>query len=261
MPEHTSFVSYLLALFPALGHNAHLFGQMLISKEPVAEHHLEPALTALLVMLLIIGLALAVRPKLKNVGEAVVPETKLSLRTFLEVFVGSFYNISKDIMGARRARLYFPLIGTCALFIFFANVLGLIPGLLPPTASLNITLGCALFVFVYYNYLGFKENGFGYVKHLFGPWLGPAGIIINLLIFLVEGLSVFVIRPATLAVRLMINMTVDHLVVGTFLGIFALFVPLPAMVLGVIVIVVQTLVFCLLSSVYIALSTEHEEHH
>jgi F-type H+-transporting ATPase subunit a len=50
-------------------------------------------------------------------------------------------------------------------------------------------------------------------------------------------------------------------VVGTFLGIFALFVPLPAMVLGIIVIVVQTLVFCLLSSVYIALSTEHEEHH
>lgn len=261
MPEHTSFVSYLLGLFPALGHNAHLFGQMMLSKEPVAEHHLEPLLTALLVMLLIIGLALAVRPKLKNVGEAVVPETKLSLRTFLEVFVGSFYNITKDIMGAKRARRYFPLIGTCALFIFFANLLGLVPGMLPPTSSLNITLGCALFVFCYYNYQGLKENGFGYIKHLFGPWLGVPYLPINVIIFLVESLSVFVIRPMTLALRLMINMTVDHLVVGTFLGLFALFVPLPAMLLGVIVIVVQTLVFCLLSSVYISLSTEHEEHH
>ncbi len=261
MPEHTSFVSYLLGLFPALGHNAHLFGRMLMSKEAVSEHHLEPLTTSLLVMLLIIGLALAVRPKLKDVGEAVVPETKLSLRTFLEVFVGRFYDITKDIMGPRRARKYFPLIGTCALFIFFANVLGLVPGLLPPTASLNITLGCALFVFVYYNYQGLKENGFGYIKHLFGPWLGAPYVVINLIIFVVEALSVFVIRPMTLALRLMINMTVDHLVVSTFLGLFALFVPLPAMVLGVIVIVVQTLVFCLLASVYLALSTEHEEHH
>ncbi|HEU4408305.1 MAG TPA: F0F1 ATP synthase subunit A [Polyangiaceae bacterium] len=254
-------MSYLLQLFPALGHNAHLFGQMLLSKQPVSEHHLEPLMTAFLVMLVIMLLGLLVRPALKDVGQAVVPETKLSLRTFLEVFVGRFYDIAKDIMGPRRARKYFPLIGTCALFIFFANVLGLVPGLLPPTASLNITLGCALFVFLYYNYQGLKENGFGYIKHLFGPWLGAAYIPINVIIFLVEALSVFVIRPMTLALRLMINMTVDHLVVGTFLGLFALLVPLPAMILGVIVIVVQTLVFCLLSSVYLALSTEHEEHH
>jgi F-type H+-transporting ATPase subunit a len=261
MPEHTSFLSYLLALFPALQHNAQLFGRMLLSGDPVAEHHIEPMFGALLVVLLIIGLALAVRPKLKQVGDAVVPETRLSLRTFLEVFVGFFYDITKDIMGQKRARRYFPLIGTCALFIFFSNAFGLIPGLVPPTSSLNVTLGCALLVFLYYNYQGFKENGFGYIKHLFGPWLGPFGILINILIFIVEGLAVFVIRPATLAIRLMVNMAVDHLVVATFLTLFALLVPLPAMVLGVIVVVVQTFVFCLLSSVYIALSTEHEEHH
>ena len=64
----------------------------------------------------------------------------------------------------------------------------------------------------------------------------------------------------TLSVRLMLNMAVDHLLAGIFLGLFALLVPVPVMFLGVIVILVQTLVFTLLSSIYIALATEHEEH-
>jgi len=69
------------------------------------------------------------------------------------------------------------------------------------------------------------------------------------------------VRPITLAVRLMINMAVDHLIAGIFIGLVALFLPIPAMILGVIVIVVQTIVFTLLTSVYIGLATEHEEHH
>ena len=260
MPEHTSFLTYLFTIFPALGQNAHGFGHMLLSGEPVEAHHLEPVATSLLVVLFLVGAALTVGTMAKNLRQSVPPETHLSLRTFFEIFIGYFYGLARDVMGEQKARTYFPVIGTSALVIFFSNALGLLPGFLPPTSNLNVTLGCALFVYLFFNYYGFKENGFGYVKHLFGPWLGPLGIPINLLIFLVEALSVFVIRPATLAIRLMINMAVDHLVVGTFLGLFALLVPIPAMVLGVIVIIVQTLVFCLLSSVYIKLATEHEEH-
>ena len=63
--------------------------------------------------------------------------------------------------------------------------------------------------------------------------------------------------------RLMVNIAVDHLLASVFLGLVAIFVPLPVMMLGLIVIVVQTLVFCLLSSIYIGLATEHHhaEHH
>ena len=259
MPEHTSFISYLLKIFPALGHNAAAFGTLVLSGKPVGESHVEASLTAILVALFVVVLAFVTKAKLAETEQAVVPEDKLSLRTFVELFIGFFYGIAKDVMGPKRAKRFFPIIGTCALFIFFSNLLGLIPGMEPPTSSLNVTAGCAILVFLLFNYYGIRENGAGYFKHLFGPWLGPAGIPINILIFFVELLSLCV-RPITLAVRLMINMAVDHLIGSIFIGLVALFLPIPALILGVIVILVQTLVFCLLTSVYVGLATEHEEH-
>jgi F-type H+-transporting ATPase subunit a len=59
----------------------------------------------------------------------------------------------------------------------------------------------------------------------------------------------------------MVNIAADHLIASVFAGIVAVLLPLPAMFLGLIVIVVQTLVFCLLSCIYIGLATEHAEHH
>ena len=65
----------------------------------------------------------------------------------------------------------------------------------------------------------------GYIKHLAGPvwYLAP-------LIFPVEVISLCV-RPVTLSVRLMLNMAVDHLILGIFLGFLAVLVPLPVMLL------------------------------
>jgi F-type H+-transporting ATPase subunit a len=68
------------------------------------------------------------------------------------------------------------------------------------------------------------------------------------------------VRPVTLAVRLMLNLSVDHLILGTFTGLVALVVPLPLMALGCLVVLIQTLVFTLLTTVYISLATEHEHH-
>ena len=80
------------------------------------------------------------------------------------------------------------------------------------------------------------------------------------LIFPIEVISTCV-RPVTLSIRLMLNIGVDHLVASIFLGLIALFVPVPLMFLAIIVIVVQTLVFCLLSCIYIGLATEKADHH
>jgi F-type H+-transporting ATPase subunit a len=260
MPEHKSFISDLLHFFPALGENASTFGKLVLSGQPVNEGHVEAELTAILVALFILAIAFITRSRLADVKTAVIPEDKLSLRTFVELFIGYFYGLARDVMGPKRAKQFFPIIGTCALFIFFSNVLGLIPGMEPPTSSLSVTMGCAILVFGLFNFYGIRENGSAYFKHLFGPWLGPAGIPINALFFFVELLSLCV-RPITLAVRLMINMAVDHLIGTIFIGLVALFVPVPALILGVIVILVQTLVFSLLTCVYIGLATEHEEHH
>jgi F-type H+-transporting ATPase subunit a len=80
------------------------------------------------------------------------------------------------------------------------------------------------------------------------------------LIFVIEVISLCV-RPITLAVRLMLNMAVDHLIVAIFLGLIGVVIPLPAMILTIVVVVVQTLVFALLTSIYIGLATEPAEHH
>jgi F-type H+-transporting ATPase subunit a len=162
-------------------------------------------------------------------------------------------------MGPKRAKRYFPLVGSLACFILFSNALGLIPGFVPPTSNWNITMGCALVVFFAFNYYGFKENGVGYVKHLFGPYIGWWGIPINLLLFVIETVSTL-IRPLTLSIRLMLNMAVDHLLVTLTLGMIALFLPVPVLVLSTLVVIVQVMVFCLLTSIYIALATEHDEH-
>jgi len=258
MPEHTTFFSYLIARFPALGQNMHLFGKSLFGK-PVDAHGAEPLLASVFVMLLLIVLAFAVRSKLVDYDKSVVPETKLTLRTFFEVYIGFWYGTMRDMMGPKRAKRYFPLIGSLACFIIFSNALGLIPGFAPPTSNWNITMGCALVVFVMFNYYGIKENGLGYIKHLFGPYIGWWGIPINILLFVIELVSTL-IRPLTLSIRLMLNMAVDHLLVSLTLGMVALFLPIPVLILGTLVVIVQVMVFCLLTSIYISLATEHEDH-
>jgi F-type H+-transporting ATPase subunit a len=258
MPEHTSFISYLIAQFPALEQNMSVFGRSFFG-EPVTAHALEPLVSSFLIMLLLVGLALVIRTQLVDHDKSIIPDAKLTPRTFLEVFVGFWYGTMKDMMGPKRAKRYFPLVGSLACFILFANALGLIPGFTPPTSNWNITMGCAVVVFVMFNYYGIRENGLGYFKHLFGPYIGWLGIPINLLLFVIETVSML-IRPLTLSVRLMLNMAVDHLLVSVTLGMVALFLPVPVLVLSTLVVIVQVVVFCLLTSIYITLATEHEEH-
>lgn len=260
MPEHTSFLSYLIAMFPALGENMHHFGNSLFGK-PVSSHGAEPLVASLLVVLVLIALAFKAKAAVADYDKSVIPDETLSLRTFFEIFVGYFYGMMKDMMGPKRAKKFFPVVGTAACFVLFSNVLGMIPGFLPPTSSWNITFGCSLVVLAAFTYYGLKENGMGFITHLAGPWMGWAMLPINILIFAIEFISTFIIRPVTLSIRLMLNIAVDHLLLSILLGIFALFVPIPIMILGTLVAVVQVLVFCLLTSIYIALATEgHEDH-
>jgi F-type H+-transporting ATPase subunit a len=261
MPEHTSFLSYLIAMFPALGENMRNFGETFIGHKPVDAHGAEPLVASVLVVAILTALALNVKGQLEQHETAVIPDEKLTLRTFFEIFIGYFYGMMKDIMGPTRAQRFFPVVGTAACFILFSNVLGMIPGFLPPTASWNVTAGCALISLGAFTYYGLREQGMEFIKHLAGPWMGPAMLPINILIFAIEFLSTFIIRPITLSIRLMLNIAVDHLLLSIVLGICTLFLPIPIMILGSLVAVVQVLVFCLLTSIYIGLATEgHEDH-
>ncbi|HLV65187.1 MAG TPA: F0F1 ATP synthase subunit A [Polyangiaceae bacterium] len=256
MPEHSSWLTFLLAhMRDTLEHNAQALGQSVVGGHEPSWQSFEPIFAAVFIALLLILMALRVRSRLRNVDEAIIPEERLTLRTFMEAFLSYFYDLAKSVMGPERAKKYFPVIGTAALFVFFSNVMALVPGMPVATSSLNITLGSALVVFLLFNIYGLMAQGPGYLKHLAGPvwWLAP-------LLFPLEVLSLC-IRPVTLAIRLMVNMAADHVMLGLFLGMVALFLPIPVMLLGALVVVVQTLVFTLLTCIYIGLATEgHDEH-
>lgn len=285
MPKHTTWLSYFLGWIEGFSStNKHpdpskmplnpatlgdgILGKALLDppdpKLPHAPHawqptwhSFEPIIASLLYIVVFILLALMVRSKLRNVRESVVPGDRFTLTTVFEIFFGYFYTLTKDVMGQERARQHFPLIGASAAFIIFSNLMGLLPGFGSPTANLNITFGCAVVVFVVFNYHGFRVNGMAYLAHMAGPkwYLAP-------LIFTIEVISTFM-RVLTLSIRLMVNIAVDHLLASTFIGLIAIFVPVPVALLGILVCLVQGLVFSLLTAVYIALATEdmHAEHH
>ena len=255
MPEHSSWLTLILSHFrETLEHNASMLGDSIVGKHAPGWHSFEPLVASLLVLSIILLVAARVRSRLDRTDEAIVPEDTLTLRTFMEAFLGYFYDLAKSIMDAERAKKYFPLIGTAAMFVFFANVMALIPGMPVATTNLNITLGCGLVVFVLFNVYGLMTNGWSYVAHLAGPvwYLWP-------LMFVIEVISLLV-RPVTLAVRLMVNMAADHLLLSLFLSLVAVLVPIPLMLLGCLVVLIQTLVFTMLTCIYIGLATEHEAH-
>jgi F-type H+-transporting ATPase subunit a len=220
------------------------------------------------VVLFLIGVAFYINRRLKNPEDNILPEGKVTFYGFIETIVGTTYKMSSDLMGPKPAKYFLPLIGTCALMIFFSNALGLIPGFLPPTDNLNTTFAMAMVIFFATHVYGVKEHGFvKYVSHFFGPkvpwWIAW---FINPLMFVIELIS-HTVRPVTLGIRLMANMTADHIVLGIFVTLFAgmglVLLPVPVVfyLLGCLVITVQTLVFCLLSVIYITLAIQHEEEH
>lgn len=206
----------------------------------------------LLVVLAVVGLL--VRAKVADTAAAILPDGQFSLRTLIEGFAAKIYGTLVDMLGKKAAKFFLPLIGTCAFMIFFSNVFGLVPGFQPPTSNLNTTMAMALVIFFATHIFGVKENGLGYFKHFLGPFLPLAPLMLP-----IELIS-HIARPITLAVRLMANMTADHLVLGIFLTLAPWFVPvpLPLYFLGCIVVVVQTMVFCLLSTVYISMAIAHD---
>jgi len=255
MPSHSTWLTFILgSMKDNLDANVEAIGHSLMNGHPPTWMSFEPIVAAIFVALIVLVLALLARARLVKLDEAVIPDEKLSLRTFMEVFLGYFYDLAKSMMGPKRAKKYFPVIGTSAIFVFFANVMALIPGMPVATSNLNITLGCAIVVFVLFNFYGLKENGWSYIKHLAGPawYLAP-------LVFVIEVISLCV-RPITLAVRLMLNMSVDHLILSIFVSLVALVIPVPLMILGCLIVLIQTLVFTLLTTIYISLATEHDHH-
>ena len=175
------------------------------------------------------------------------------IQNVFEIYIEFIDNLIKENMG-EKGRKYFPLIASIGLFVFFGNLIGMIPGLESPTANLNTTMALALLVFFIYNFEGIRENGIGYFKHFLGPVpkMAPIFVIIELL----SHLS----RPVTLALRLFANMTGGELISVVLIMLVPFLIPMPVMLIHLIAVFLQTYVFVVLTTVYIAGAITHAEH-
>lgn len=210
--------------------------------------HVFHALLALVILMLV---GWRIRRSLTVARDPLIPEARFSIRNIFEIVVQAIQGQLHGIIG-HGSEKYLPLIGGLFIFIFFCNILGVIPGFVPATDNLNTNLAMSLTVFLVYNYFGFKEHGIKYLKQFAGPvlWLAP-------LMFVIELLS-HLFRPMSLSIRLFGNMYGDHMVLSIFSGLVPLIVPIIFMILGIVVSLIQAFVFSVLSCVYIALAVSHE---
>lgn len=205
---------------------------------------------AFMVSILLIGVCAYL--KLKSPPK-LVPSDKVTLGNILEAVIEFILGLIEDIMG-RSGRRFIPLIGALFIFILVSNLMGLLPGFLPPTENININAGCAIIVFLFYQTMGFKEHGPSYLKHFAGPiwWLAPFMFAIELIGHLA--------RPFSLSIRLFGNIMGDHKVLEIFSNLVPVIIPVFILALGTFVSLIQALVFSLLSTIYISLALEPGEH-
>lgn len=239
-------------LIPAVDHDTLLAGVGITKNTFVILH-------AWLACAMLIGAALIARMGIQRASarpgiERFTADDRLTPRTIAELFAGAIQGIMGDTMPKSEVRFFFPFIAGIFAYIFTCNIVGIIPGLLPPTENINNNVGMALVVFVVFNLVGLMRDPVGYVKHLAGPvwWLA-------FFMFPLEVLSLM-LRPLSLTLRLTGNMYGDHQVFSVFSDLVPAFVPVPFLALACFVSGMQALVFSLLTSVYIGLSLPHHDH-
>ena len=237
--NNTSFLALPQLGFPGLGH--------------LGDIHMDTLILSWTCMGLILGAALIITPVLTSQaagskGQAVMEATYL----FLE-------DICKGQMG-ERYKPFFPLIAGIFLFVLAGNFIGIIPPwkamehiagwpviagepaeICSPTTDFNVTFGLACIALLVYIGSGFWAHGPKYLKLYLNP---------------IEWMDM-IIRPATLALRLMMVITADELMRGAALLMIPVLLPTGVMAFEMFIGIIQAFVFALLTSIYIGLTVSH----
>jgi F-type H+-transporting ATPase subunit a len=190
-------------------------------------------------------------------------------------------DLLEDNVG-HDANKYVAMLGSIGIFVLLNNLISLVPTLESPTAQVSVPLGCAIVVFVYYNWAGIRKHGLlGHGKHFLGPDMSmppPISWIIAILMLVIETVSNLA-RLLSLTVRLWVNMLVSEMLYVLFLGLLValsvflehlnrlgyigvvlpLIVPIPFILLHIFVAVLQAFVFTILPIIYVA-GAVAEEH-
>lgn len=192
-------------------------------------------------------------------GRALVPSRAQSIG---EILYGFVHKMIEDVIG-RDGLKYFPWIMTIFCFIFFSNMLGLLPMSFSPTSQISVAAFLGFGVFFVVTFLGFFKNGASFLG-LF--WMSEAPLFLRPIIAIIEVISYFV-RPVSHSIRLAGNITAGHAVIKVFAAFAALTAIAPVSVLAitaiygleVLVAAIQAYVFTILTCVYLkdALHPQH----
>lgn len=174
----------------------------------------------------------------------------------MELLFEGLYNMIEDLVGHGAGRRFLPLIGSFAVFIFLSNLTGGIFFLQPPTQNPNTTFALSVIAVVIYHLMGLRAHGLGYFKQFLGP--GPPPVWLWPLMLPIELIS-HAARVLSLGLRLYGNIFGEHVALGIFVGLVPFLVPLPLMALGLFAGTIQTFIFIILTTLYIA-GAEAEEH-
>ena len=178
------------------------------------------------------------------------------LQSFFEALIGGLESFIIENIG-EKGRRFVPLLVSIFLYVLTMNLLGLVPGCDAPTANLNTTVSIAVCVFIYYNYVGIRTWGFGYIHHFTGsnkaliPLMFPIEIISHLA------------RPLSMSLRLFGNIVAEEMTLIIFFGFGAsiyvgvLLGTVPMYFLFLLGKVLQAFILFILSLIYIKGSLEH----
>lgn len=235
-------------------------GPTLLAEIPEPETHTALAVRTIfyivLLLAIIFGLMSVAKQGLKErVFKSWITSCFEQIYLFIE-------NLCINTIGA-HGRKYVPMIMTLWMVIFFGNLLALcFP--YSPTADLSFNLGMAILSIVYVQYEGIRMRGpIGHLTHFTGPKLTGAMVIISGMIFVVEIISELM-KNLSLSLRLYGNIHGGHIAVEQMnkLG-NGVYIPLGEFLMPIklLTVVVQPLIFTLLTCVYLSLATHHDDDH
>lgn len=227
-----------------------VFAQVGIEIGEIPSHVIMATLATLLI---VVFFRVVVKKLIRNHSEESLIKNPGKMQIFIEMLYTFFRSLIDDFIG-EEGRKFIPAVATLGIFIAISNLLGLLPELGSPTANLNTTVGCAVFIFLYYHYQGIKKHGLaGYLKTFMGPawWLAP-------IFFPIEVISHFS-RPLSLSFRLFGNIFGEDYVIIIVAFLIPYIAPLPMMAFAIFTSLLQAFIFVMLSLVYLsgAVAEEH----
>ncbi len=244
MNGQTAFTAFL---------NRH-FGDLvvrLLNVVHVAPYHAQAPITnafamevLALILLLIFFVAVRLSLSVEHPG---------AIQQIAEMIHGFVSDQAESIIGPGGQR--YVLFTTCVLlFILLSNLMGLVPGLVSPTAKPTVPLGVALLAFFYYHFHGLREQGLvGYIKHFLGPlwWIAWMMLPIEIISHCARILS--------LTVRLYANMFAGEMVYLVFFSLVPFAIPVVFLGLHLFVGLIQAYIFMLLTMIYLSEAVAHQQ--